>query len=902
MAERGRAGAVGGGSVRGEAAAAERASTEPTFALLTDGTAIQVREIRPDDLDAVRDLHRGMSPDNLYLRFFGLGPRITEEESVRLCRTPGPAHAVLGAWLGAELVGVANYEPTGEPGVAEIALAVADEMHHRGVGTLLLEHLVSLARSRGIREFRADTLAQNVEMLRVFAAAGLAVRHDLAGGVVDVRMPLAADMRYLDAVAERERQADVASLGHLLCPASVAVVGAGRRPGSVGAAILRNLVAGGFPGAVYAVNPRAGERLAGVPCAPSVAALPEAPELAVLAVPPEAVVQVAEECGLRGVRALVVITSGGDGRALLATCRRYGMRLVGPNCLGVSDSAVRLDATFAALPVRPGAAGVVVQSGGVGIALRDHLSRLDVGVSSFASAGDKYDVSSNDLLLWWEADPATRLGVLHVESYGNPRKFARTARRVGRRVPLLTVVAGRSTAGRRAAASHTAAAATPTVTQEALFRQAGIIATHGLGELLDTAALLAHQPIPAGDRVAIVSNAGGAGVLAADACADTGLTAAALGAETVRELTRLLPRGAACAGPVDTTAAIDPERFTRCLDLVAADDGVDAVLALVVPTAVSDLASAVVAGGAAKPLAAIVLGQPESVRVRYGPDGRRVPSYAFPEDAVRALARARSRGRWLERPAGNEPRLPDVRENTVNRITRRLIEEVPEGGWLPIADTMELLEAYGLPLAEWRPVTRADDAVRAAAELGDHVALKADVPGIVHKSDAGAVRLDLRGAADVRRAYADLAARFGDRLRAVLVQRMAPGGVETLCGITQEPVFGPLVVFGLGGVATEVLGDRSARLTPLTDVDAADLVRSVRGAPLLFGHRGAPAVDAPALEDVLLRLARLADDHPDVAEIDLNPVIARPEGVVAVDARVRVVPGRRWDPYLRRLR
>ncbi|MEV0403128.1 GNAT family N-acetyltransferase [Actinoallomurus sp. NPDC050550] len=881
----------------------EHTSVEPAFALLTDGTAIQIREVRPGDLDAVRDLHRGMSLENLYLRFFGLSPRIADEVSLRLCRRPGSAHAVLGAWLGDELVGVANYEPTEDPGSAEIALAVTDGMHHRGVGTLLLEHLVSLARSRGVREFRADTLTQNTAMLRVFASAGLAAdRGCCADGVVEVRIPLTADARYLDAVAERERNADVASLRHLLCPAFVAVVGAGRRPGSVGGAILRNLVSGGFPGAVFAVNPRAGERLAGVPCVASVAALPEAPELAVLAVPPDAVVQVAEECGRRGVRSLVVITSGCDGRALLATCRRYGMRLVGPNCFGVANSAVRLDATFAARPTRAGSAGVVVQSGGVGIVLRDHLSRLDVGVSSFVSVGDKYDVSSNDMLLWWEADPATRLGVLHVESFGNPRKFARTARRVGRRMPLLTVVAGRSAAGHRAAASHTAAAATPTVTQEALFRQAGIIATHGLGELLDATALLAHQPIPTGERVAVISNAGGVGVLAADACDDAGLCAASLSERTVSELTRLLPRGAACTGPVDTTAAIDPERFTRCLDLVAADDGVDAVVALVVPTAASDLTSAVAVGGAAKPLAAVVLGQPESVRVRCGPGGRRVPSYAFPEDAARALSLARSHGRWLERPAGDEPRFSDLRENTVTRVIRRHLDEVPEGGWLPPADTMELLVAYGLPLAAWRPATSADEAVRAAAELGDHVVLKADVPGIVHKSDVGAVELDLRGEADVRFAHARLAARFGDRLGGVLVQPMARGGVETLCGIVQEPVFGPLIVFGLGGVATEVLGDRSARLTPLTDVDAAELIRSVRGAPLLLGHRGAPAVDTASLEEALLRLSRLADDHPEIAEVDLNPIIARPDGVVAVDARVRVLPRRRWDPYLRRLR
>lgn len=880
----------------------ELVSMDSAFALLIDGTAVEIRELRPGDLDAVRRLHQGMSPKNLYLRFFGHGRGLADEVSERLCREPSQDHAVLGAWLTGHLVGVAEYEFTETHGVAEVALAVADQMHHRGVGTLLLEHLVSLARSRGVRVFRADTLAENASMLQVFATAGLAVERKLREGVVEVTMPLAPDVRYLDAVAERERRADVESLRHLLRPASVAVVGAGRRAGSIGGAILRNLITCGFVGPLYAVNPQAGSRLVDVPCFPSVTALPEAPELAVIAVPADAVAKVAEECGRRGVKALVVITSGVHGRDLLAICHRYGMRLVGPNCFGVANTAVSLDATFATTVARPGAAGVVVQSGGIGIALRGHLSRLDIGVATFVSVGDKYDVSSNDLLQWWESDPTTRLGVLHLESFGNPRKFARTARRVARRMPLITVPAGRSAVGRRAAASHTAAAATPAVTQEALFRQAGIIATRGLGDLLGASAMLGHQAVPNGPRVAIVSNAGGAGVLAADACADAGLTGAALSESTVDELTRLLPGGASCTGPVDTTAAIDPQRYARCLDILADDEGVDAVIALVAPTAVSDLVTGLATGGTAKPLAVVVLDQPESVLVRRGPGDRRVPSYAFPEDAARALAHAWIYARWLDRPSGNEPAFGDVDVEQARAIIRRFLTACPEGGWLPPAESMELLGRYGLPVVDWRWATSANDAVRAAAELGDHVVLKADVPGLVHKSDAGAVQLNLRGEENIRRAHARLCGRFGDRLRGVLIQRMAEEGIEILCGIVQEPVFGPLVVFGLGGVATDLLGDRSARLTPLTDVDAAELIRSVRAAPLLLGHRGAPAIDVNALENALLRLSRLAVDHPGIAEIDLNPVIARPDGVVTVDARIRVAVQREWDPFLRRLR
>ena len=899
------------GTAPGHAAAAAG-----TYALLTDGATVRIRHARPADAEAVRAMHAAMSADNLYLRFFSLSPRNAEREASRVCREPGPDHAVLLAWLGDRLAGVASYEPAG-PGTAEVAFAVPDDMHGRGIATLLLEHLVSVGRERGLHAFTAQALPENQLMLAVFAHAGLPVQRKMADGVVEFTFPIPSgdDDRtldsYLDSVAARESRAGVASLRHLLRPESVAVVGAGRRRGTVGREILHNIVTGGFAGPVYPVNPRASS-LEGLHCLASVEELPEQVDLAVLAVPAAAVVDVAARCGRRGVRSLVVITSrlGGSGLDLLAVCRRHGMRLVGPYCFGVAVPPLGLDATFAATHPAPGAAGLVVQSGGIGISLLEHLSKLGIGVSSFASVGDKYDVSSNDMLTWWEQDGQTKLAVLYVESFGSPRKFARTARRVGHRMPVLTVVGGRSAAGQVAAASHTAAAATPLVTREALFGQAGIIAAPGLGELVEVAALLAAQPLPAGERAAIVTNAGGAGVLAADACGDHGLQVPALAPATRRRLASILPSGAAVANPVDTTAAVTQEAFRACLEEVAADDGIDAVLAVTVPTAVADLTEAVRTSRIAKPLAAAALDQPETVRLLprdelHGGElavPAAIPCYAFPEGAARALGQAARYRAWRARPHGRVPEFSGLRTADAKAQVTAFLRANLEGGWLPQQAVRDLLGCYQIPLVPTRLAADEAAAVQAAAGFGGPVVLKAEAAGLVHKTEAGAVRLGLHGEAEVRAAYQELAATFGSRLTGVLVEPMLSGGVEVLIGVVQEPVFGPLVVFGLGGVATEVLGDHAARLTPLTDADADDLIHGVHAAPLLFGHRGAPPVDTAALADVLLRVSRLAGDLPEVAELDLNPVIATPGGAQAVDARIRVTPAQPRDPFLRKLR
>jgi len=886
-------------------------SEASAYALLTDGTTIEIRPSRPGDFDAVREMHAKMSSENLYLRFFGVSALAAEQEARRICREPAPDHGALLAVLDGEVVGCGSFEVTDDGSrSAEVAMAVADDMHSRGVGTLLLEHLISLARRRGVRAFTAETLAENALMLQVFADAGLRAQRALADGVYDLAFPLPADEAdaalgtYRDAVAERERSSGVASLRHVLTPASVAVIGASQRPGSVGRAILQNITAGNFPGPVYAVNPGVAE-LDGVPCVASPAALPGEVDLAVIAAPAAAVPGIAEQCGRRGVRALVVITAGLDGAArmeLLGICRRHGMRLVGPASFGVANTSMSLDATLAARHSMPGSAGLALQSGGVGVVLLEHLSRLGVGISSFVSLGDKDDVSGNDMLLWCESDPATKLAVLYLESFGNPRKFARTARRVGRAKPILTVNVGRSAAGRRLAAARAAAAEAPLLTRQALLEQAGVIAAANLGELLDTVALLASQPAPAGGRVGVVSNTRGGGMLAADACGDAGLQVAGLAEDTRRPLRDMLPAGAAVAGPVNTTAEIAPGIFRRCLEIVGADPGVDAVLALTATTATSDLVPEVRDGRLRVPVAAVVMDQVEAVRLLRSPneDDRAIPAYAYPESAARALGHAARYGRWQATPPGRVPDLDGLHQDRARELIANFLAGTPAGGWLPPDPAAELVGCYGVPLVDCMTVTTEETTI-AAARFGGPVVLKADVPSLVRRRDARAVLLDLQGADEVRRGFRLLRDTFGDRLAGVIVQPMITGGVKVMISVLQEQAVGPLVLFGLGGAAAYARTDRAARLAPLTDADADALIRSIRAAPLLLGRPGAPGADIAALRDMLLRVSRLADDLPQVAELHLSPVIARPDGVQAVDGRIRIQAAEPADAYLRRL-
>jgi acyl-CoA synthetase (NDP forming)/GNAT superfamily N-acetyltransferase len=846
--------------------------TGRVYALLADGTTVEIRPARPDDFTAVKAMHEALSADNTYLRFFNLSPLAAEQEARRTCQQPGSDHGALLALSAGEVIGCASFYVTGEPGepakeapgkeaqpcgrTAEIAFAVADHMHHRGIATLLLEHLVSLAASRQITTFTAQTLTQNKAMQNVFADAGLPAHRQYADGIVDMTFPLPADPLlagdggtvlgdYLNAVAAREGNAGAASLRHIFRPESVVVVGASERRETAGRAILDNIRDGGYTGRVYAVNPHT-PLIGGERCLSSVLDLPEPVDLAVIAVPAAAVLDVAEQCGQRGVRSLVVITSGldtGECAGLLAACRRYGMRLVGPDCYGVAVPGIGLDATLSARHPRPGVAGLVSQSGGLGLALADQLSRIGIGISSFASTGGKLDVSSNDMLMWWEQDGLTRLAVLYIESFGNPRKFARTARRVGAAMPVITVQAGRYGASQQLADSQTTAESP--VSPGALFEQAGIITTDGFGELIEAAALLATQPVPAGRTVAIVSNVGSAGRLAAQACTGLGLAVHHPGDLARDRLRALVPHRGSVDGPVDMTATVSGAVFRRCLELLAADEEVHAMIAIVLPTSMaSDLVTAIQQAEVRVPLAAVVLNQPEAVRLLPGAPGTRaegpVPAYCYPEAAAAAVARAAGYGAWRAEPRGQVPAFPDIRAADARALVREFLREVPGGGWLPASQTAELLRHYGIPLG-----TGGDAPANSAAQTG---------------------------------------------------------GIEVIVRIADDHTFGSLVVFGTGGLVTEVPGNYAARLTPLTDTDADKLIRSIASAPLLLGHHGHPAVDLGALRDLLLRISRLAGDRPEITDLDLSPVIARPDGVLALGARIKVAPVEPHDPFLRKLR
>jgi acyl-CoA synthetase (NDP forming) len=608
------------------------------------------------------------------------------------------------------------------------------------------------------------------------------------------------------------------------------------------------------------------------------------------------------------VRTLVVLTAGfaetgpaGAARQaeLLRTCRAAGMRLVGPNCLGVlnTDPDVSLDATFGPVLPRRGRVGFLSQSGGLGLAIMEHANALGLGLSSFASIGNKADISSNDLLAWWEQDPATDVLLLYLESFGNPRKFARVARRVSRTKPIAVVKSGRSLAGARASSSHTGALlAASDVTVDALFRQAGVIRTNALAELLDVARLLATQPRPRGLRAGILTNVGGPGIMCADACEADGLEVPRLSEDLQAQLAEFLPTAAGLSNPVDMLAAAPAEHYRRAAELLLASGEIDALVVIfIAPLATrSDevaeaLRATVDAVGEPPPVLAVFMtagGEPPALRR----GSSAIPSYAFPESAARALARVAEHGAWASKPEGRLPELPDARRDEAAAV---LAAALAEGSprWLGPDEVARLLSCYGLPLAEWRLAGTPEEAGEAADELGGTVALKAIAPALVHKTAAGGVRLGLAGAHQVAEAVeemADAVAAAGHQVERFLVQRMVHDGVEMLVGVVHDPSFGPVVACGAGGTAVELLKDVAVRITPLTVEEAGEMVRSLATFPLLDGYRGAPKADVAALEDVVLRVSALVDDHPEIAELDCNPVRVLTDGAVIVDARVRV--------------
>ncbi len=872
---------------------------EESDVVLRSGSTLRLRPIRPEDAAALFEFEKRLPFGNPYFHFFGSEAR-SPSAAAAVSRSDYKNHFSYVGDVGGRIVAAAHYRRReDDPSVAEVTFAVEEPLQGQGVGTRLLERLAEIARARGIETFQAHDSEPNPRMLEVFRNCGFPLVRFVERGRTFVRIPLAPTANFEERSAERLEKAAAASMNRLFSPRSVAVIGASRQRGKIGAEVLHNLVAR-FRGQVFPINPNAPE-IEGVRCYPRLAEVPAAVDLAVICVPAAEVLAAIDDCAQKGVQGVVVITAGfsetgEEGRrleaALVDRIRDAGMRMVGPNCMGLlnTDPDFRLNATFGPVYPPEGRVALSSQSGALGLALLDYASELNLGISTFVSVGNKADVSSNDLLQYWADDPRTDVILLYLESFGRPGLFGRIARRVGRRKPIVAVKAGRSRAGARAASSHTGALAETDAVVGALLRQAGVIRTGTLEELFDVAALLAHQPVPKGRRVAIVTNAGGPGILAADACEAQGLELPALSPETAAQLRAFLPAAASVANPVDMLASAPPEHYRQTLRLVLADKNVDSVLVIFIPPIATNpeaVAAAVVEGtreAGEKPVLATFMssrGAPPILRP--------IPTYPFPEPAAIALARVTDYGEWRGRPPGTVPEFPDIRVDEGRQIVERALAR--GGGWLDPMEADALLSAFGIPAVPLRVAESADAAARAAEELGFPVVLKAVGPTIVHKTEVGGVRLGLASAAQVREAYADLAGRLGPALTGALLQPMVPGGVEVIAGLVQDPTFGPLVLYGSGGTLVELVSDVAFRLHPITDADAEAMLGEVRGTALLRGYRGAPKADEAALRELLLRVSALAGACPEVREMDLNPVKVLGKGARVLDARIRVVKG-----------
>ncbi|WP_078074671.1 bifunctional GNAT family N-acetyltransferase/acetate--CoA ligase family protein [Streptomyces niveus] len=915
--------------------------------VLRDGGTARVRPITTDDAERLVSFYEQVSDESKYYRFFAPYPRLSDKDVYRFTHHDYVDRVGLAVTVGGEFVATVRYDRIDARGMpasapadeAEVAFLVQDAHQGRGIASALLEHIAAVARERGIRRFAAEVLPANNKMIKVFRDAGFTQRRNFEDGAVRLVLDLEPTAESLAVQRGREQRAEARSVQRLLGPSSVAVVGAGRTAGGVGRAVLRNLLDSGFTGRTYAVNvalPPELTEIDGVPAVRSLAEIDEPVDLAVVAVPAERVPEVVADCGEHGVQGLVVLSagyaeSGPAGRErqreLVRQARSYGMRVIGPNAFGVINTGppVRLNASLAPETPGRGRIGLFTQSGAIGIALLAGLVRRGAGVSTFISAGNRADVSGNDFLQYWHDDPDTDVVLLYLESIGNPRKFTRLARRTGAAKPVV-VAKGARHSGSAPPGHAVPVTGIPDATVSALLSQAGVIRVDTVTELVDAGLLLANQPLPAGPHVAILGNSESLGLLTYDACLTEGL--------------RPLP-------PLDLTTAARPEDFRTALAAALADPGCDAVVVTAIPwvgengamesgdgevlaTALREAAATAPAkpvavvhveiGGLAKALSAATTTAPRpgpppgagpaadtpppvpEPAVAPEPPGepgrapRRIPAYPAAERAVRALGQAVTYAQWRRQAAepGKVPEYDDIDESGAAGLIDRVLGEAPadpHGMSLGDDDTRELLARYGIAVHPTLPASGPDAAAEAAARLGYPVALKTTAPHLRHRADLGGVRLDLVDEERLRAAYRELTGLLGEpaELRPV-VQAMAPRGVDTVVRAVIDPAAGAVLSFGLAGVASELLGDVAHRLVPVTDREAAELLRSIRTAPLLFGWRGSAPVDTAALEELLLRVSRLVDDHPEIVSVALEPVVVATRGLSVLGASVRLAP------------
>jgi acyl-CoA synthetase (NDP forming)/RimJ/RimL family protein N-acetyltransferase len=859
--------------------------------VLRDGSVAHVRPIVPADADGIRAFHGRQSAESIYLRFFAPLRELSERDIFRFTNVDHQSRVALVATVRGDIVGIGRFDRIDDAS-AEVAFNISDHFQGRGVGSVLLEHLAMIGREFGLQRFTAEVLPQNRKMINVFREAGYDVTHRFEDGIIAVSFDIRPTEQSTAVRLAREHRAESVSVRSVLFPGSIAVIGAGRRENSIGHRFLRNILDGSFHGPVYAVNNEALEVL-GLPAYPRVSEVPGPVDLAVLAVPADAVLQVIEECADKGVKAVLVASagfaeSGPDGAQLQEELRRRargnGMRVVGPNSFGMINTSaeVRLNASLAPEMPRPGTLGLFAQSGALGIAVLALAARRGLGVSVFASAGNRVDVSGNDLLQYWLDDPQTDVVGLYLESMGNPRKFSRIARQLAQAKPVVVVSSGVSSYG--APPGHrTRPTNVPPEAFNALLRQAGVIRVENIHQLFDVAQLVLHQPLPRGQRVAIVGNSDALGSLTAQAAVGRGL-----------EVTH---------GPVSLPTDAKAEQFSEALRTAFDDPDVDSVITCFIPpleTLDEEVVAAVrdVSSTSTKPCLAtflgmqgvtdaLALGSPEDLRRRI------VPAYAMPEDAVRALVSATRYSQWRSRSRGIPVAPVGINRERAEALLEAVLVDAPDGRALTRPEATDLLAAYGIRLWAARQVRTAAEAVWAADELGYPVILKTTSPILRHQPGINGVRGDLEGPDAVHAAVESLRSRLGPIANgSFVVQSMAPTGVICVLTSREDPLFGPVVSFSVAGPPTELLGDIAHRIPPLTDVDVSDLISSVRAAPLLHGHRGAMPVHRAALSDLIARLSCLADDLPDVEHVQLNPVNAWSGGVDVLDAEISVRPAR----------
>ena len=810
------------------------------------------------------------------------------------------------------IIATGSYLATDEK-TAEVAFAVDDHFQGKGLGTLLLERLALLAVRYGFTRFTAMTHTDNRAMQDVFRESGLGVQERWGKGDLEVELSVLPSAASVARSEVRDRIATVASIRPFFQPRSVALIGASREPSSIGHRILEALITNHFHGKIYPVNPKVSE-LNGIRVYPSVRDLPEHVDLAIVAVPRDAVLKVVDDCAARGVRGLVIITAGfaevgAEGRELqrqlVEKVRGHGMRMVGPNCMGLlnTDPSVQLNASFSPVFPPPGRVAMSSQSGALGLAILAAAQRFQLGLSTFVSVGNKADVSGNDLLQYWEEDDATDVILLYLESFGNPRRFGRIARRVSQRKPIVVLKSGRTKAGGRAAGSHTAALATSDITVDALFQQTGVIRAETLEEMFDLALGLGNQPLPAGRRVGIVTNAGGPGILCADACEAGGLVLPELSAETKARLSAFLPAAASIGNPVDMIASAPPDHYRQTIETVLGSGEMDSLIVIYIPVglAQTEAINAALSEGISRARQAGAVSTPvlvclmdEQGRGKLTCQTESVPSFSFPGAPARVLSKVSAYADWRRQPLGVIPDFDDL-DLPMARRTGEAVLRQGGPGWLLPDEVAKLLKAVRLPVLPSGVARSRDEAVALAMQSGFPSAVKLVSRQLVHKTEVGGVHLALTDAAAVGRAFDDIRTRLEKTnqlpsMEGVLVQPMVSGGVEVMVGMTQDPLFGPVIAFGLGGIHVEILADVCFRVTPLTDRDAAEMVRSIKGYRLLQGYRGHPPADIEAIEEVLLRVSRLVEELPEINELDLNPVFALPpgQGCRIADARIRL--------------